>query len=492
MFKQNKITTPKKYKIIILISWLISLCLLLYSPSDLSTSFMSLSLINVFICTLIFFFYQKNIFKNIIITSLTSLFIISMIITHFQVALTHVFGYNIDNEWFYNFLWADESTGNLSVSISSIGLISFYVGHIYCQTYSLSSKNLKYSWNYKQLITILTYLSIIFYLLFFITSGSYKYGNYFAGDQLPISNYFFNFFNILIKSALIIKLFFLHKEIEKISSLRKYISFIGLPISIIVLWHVVFSIFVGDRGPVIIFGVLYFGLYSVRILKKKYNLFVILSFFLLSIFFLVLGDSRTRYGSESFLSKIDSSDYESRYSRYFLEDNIPALSTLELALSVRCLNHSIANVPNNYDFKYGEYQLKQLLATVPFLVGTLDKYLIKGKKNEASTADFITFLIQGDDPQYGDATTPVADLYLDFGTIGVILGFFIFGRFSKKSDLIVLSRANTSLFNWICIMFYWSGAIYLGRATFLYYIQSIIQIYVFIVILNSILKIKTK
>ena len=175
-----------------------------------------------------------------------------------------------------------------------------------------------------------------------------------------------------------------------------------------------------------------------------------------------------------------------------MEDNIPALSTLELALSVRCLNHSIANVPNNYDFKYGEYQLKQLLATVPFLVGTLDKYLIKGKKNEASTADFITFLIQGDDPQYGDATTPVADLYLDFGTIGVILGFFIFGRFSKKSDLIVLSRANTSLFNWICIMFYWSGAIYLGRATFLYYIQSIIQIYVFIVILNSILKIKTK
>ena len=45
---------------------------------------------------------------------------------------------------------------------------------------------------------------------------------------------------------------------------------------------------------------------------------------------------------------------------------MPGLSTLELALSVRCLNHSVANVPKNYDYKYGCISIKTSLGFCTF------------------------------------------------------------------------------------------------------------------------------
>jgi hypothetical protein len=483
--------TPIRYKIIITISWFISLVLFFISPADVSSGFMSFSLLNVAICTFVFFLYHKHIYKKITYVSLTFLFVISMIITHFQIAIAHVIGFEIDNDLFFNFIWADSKIGNLSIAVSSLGLISFYLGHVFTERKKqIKITEINHIYNYGYLLQLLTFLSIIFYFLFFITSGSYKYGNYAAGDQLTISNYFFNIFNICIKSALIIKMYLLNFETNKIHNLKDYILFIGIPLSCIVLWHIFFSIYIGDRGPVIIFGVLYFGLYLIRIFNKKYNLILLSAFFFMSILFSVLGASRSRVGNESFSSKINSSDYESRYSTNFSQDNMLGLSTLELALSARCLNHTIANVPSNYDYKYGLYQLKQVLAGVPFLVGFLNEYVINGKEEEASSADFVTFLIQGKNSNYGDATTPVADLYLDFGAIGVLFGFFIFGCFAKRSDLIILFGGHTSLLNWIFIMFYWTGAIYLGRASFLYYFQTAIQVYLFIVILNSLKRLK--
>ena len=487
------IHTPNKYKIIIALCWLISIYLFFNSPENLNKTYMSFSLLNLLISTLFFFFYLNHIFKKLIFTSLTFLFVTSMIITHFQVGTSHVFGYEIINEWFYNFVWGNYKTGNLALSIASLGLTSFYLGHVFKTKIKIRKiKDINYARKYEPLIEIVTFFTIVFYILFFITSGSYKYGNYYAGDQLEVSNYFLGFFRMLIKTALILKMYLLYPMINKISNIREYISFIGVPLSIIVLWHVLFSIFVGDRGPVIVFGILYFGLYFTRFIKKRYNLIILLFFFIISISFSILGDSRTRIGNESFLSKITNSDYESRYSTYFSQENMPGLSTLELALSIRSLNHSVANVPSNFDYKYGEYQLKQVLASVPFLVGFLDNYIIKGKKSEASSADFITFLIQGENPKYGDATTPVADLYLDFGPIGVLFGFFIFGRWVKRTAIIINFLEHTGLFNWIFIMIFWSGAIYLGRATFLYYFQTAIQIYFSILIMNSLLMLRYK
>ena len=80
-------------------------------------------------------------------------------------------------------------------------------------------------------------------------------GNYGVGDQLSISNYFGNFFNLFLKSALIIKMYLINTNFKNIKSIKNYISFIGTPLTAIVLWHMLFSIYVGDRGPILNYGI---------------------------------------------------------------------------------------------------------------------------------------------------------------------------------------------------------------------------------------------
>ena len=474
------------YKILLIVCWIISVLLFFNSPENIDETYMSYSLVNTLVASISFLFYQNKFFKKFVFISITFLFTISMLITHFQIGIAHVFGFQIDAEGFNNFIWGDTTKGNLAVSISSLGLLSFYLGHFLASSFKTNNFyiNNKFS-SYKKLINILTFFSILFYVLFFITSGSYKSGNYGVGDQLSISNYFGNFFNLFLKSALIIKMYLINTNFKNIKSIKNYISFIGTPLTAIVLWHMLFSIYVGDRGPILNYGILYFGFYLIRV-PKKLSLIFLITILLAPPLLSILGASRSRDSQASFTERVSSSDYESRYSTNFSGD-MPGLSTLELALSVRCPNHAISNVPKNYDYNYGVYQLKQIAASVPFLVGFLESNVLEGSKELQSSSDFISYLIQGRNVKYGDATTPVADLYLDFGAFGVFIGFFLFGIFVKKADSVIVFGQQSSLFFWFCIMFYWSGAIYLGRATFLFYIQSIVQIYIIVVLINSLL-----
>ena len=482
--------SPSLYKSLILLSWFVSLFLFLNSPLGINEDFILYTLLNIIISSIFFLLYQKHIHKKFVFFSISFLFLFSIFITHFQIGLIHILGFKIDNIAFENFIWGDTSKGNLSIAISSLAVVSFFVGHIFNEKKIKRNIIGKYHFKkYENLINFLTFSSILFYILFFINSGSYKFGMYAVGDQEVISNYFLTLFRILIKAAIILKMYSLNLILNNKWSIREYVSYIGKPLTAIVLWHVLFSTYVGDRAPILTFGILYFGLFILNNTSKKFKVILISSFIIIPTFFSFLGSSRSRSVKSSVFSNINSTDYESRYSGNFsqAESVIPGLSTLELGLSVRCLNHAISNVPSKYDYKYGSYQFKQILASIPFLVGIIAP-LNDNNKEEASSADFITFLIQGKNATYGDATTPVTDLYLDFGVLGVVIGFFIFGRWAKKADLILIFGHSTSLINWIAIMFFLSGSVYLGRATFLYYLQSIIQIYIIVTILKLFIK----
>tara|TARA_R110001592_G_scaffold362857_1_gene678556 strand:- start:4788 stop:6287 length:1500 start_codon:yes stop_codon:yes gene_type:complete len=482
----NSLSRSIIYRKLILISWFISLYLYFIVPEGMDTTFMSYILMNTIICSIIFLSYHKLIFKKINLVSISYLFIIGFFISHFQIALTHVFGFEIDSVYFQNYIWGNTKSGNLALTISSLGLLSFYLGFSYGKIKKEIYRDYsRFIGRYKLITKVFTYLSYLFYILFFITSGSYKYGNYGAGDGLGISSYFAAIFNIFISSAIILKSFVLNKEIKNTKTIREYLVFFGKSLSLLVFWHILFSTYAGDRGPVIVFLILYFGLYAIRVLNKKYTLVLIICFFVFPIILSILGASRSRTSKDSFSSRIGSSNYESRYSSNFSKDNVPGLSTLELALSVRCVNHTIQNVPEKHDYRYGAYQLQQISSAVPFLSGFLKNEIINYEDYEDSSADFVTFLIQGNKNTYGDGTTPVVDLYLDFGTFGVFLGFLIFGIFVKRADFTLFYGRSTTLFHWISIMFFLSGAMYLGRGTFLYYLQRIVQMYLVIMVFNS-------
>ena len=91
-------------------------------------------------------------------------------------------------------------------------------------------------------------------------------------------------------------------------------------------------------------------------------------------------------------------------------------------------------------------------------------------------------MIQGEYPKYGDGTTVTADLYLDFGILGVIVGCLLFGVFlSKYEPYLFNGRINSILF-WIILLLYLSSALSLGRSTFLHIFQKVFMIYAVIII----------
>jgi len=88
------------YKPLIFFSWFISLCLYLNSPANIEKTFMIYTLLHTALCSLFFFLYQRYIFKKLILFSITTLFVLAITITHFQIPVINAFGFEIVFKWF--------------------------------------------------------------------------------------------------------------------------------------------------------------------------------------------------------------------------------------------------------------------------------------------------------------------------------------------------------------------------------------------------------
>ena len=119
--------------------------------------------------------------------------------------------------------------------------------------------------------------------------------------------------------------------------------------------------------------------------------------------------------------------------------------TAELAASQQILQYAIEYVPEKYDYFYGGFQLRQILAAIPFSSRVTSLFIDQDWRLRSS-AFFMTYLIQGDFYAYGNGTSLIADLYMSFGIIGVILGMLWLGRIMMKNEVLVDSRKHSSLY----------------------------------------------
>ncbi len=131
-------------------------------------------------------------------------------------------------------------------------------------------------------------------------------------------------------------------------------------------------------------------------------------------------------------------------------------------------------MPSNYDYQYGIYQLQQLLGVIPGLAGIFHNYTANGDVKTDGSANFISFLIQGDNPTYGDGTSLIADLYLDFGVIGVLVSMFIFGRFIRAHEHKMFIGEYIPSLAWLAILYFFSKSLYLSRSTLMLEVSDIV------------------
>ena len=71
----------------------------------------------------------------------------------------------------------------------------------------------------------------------------------------------------------------------------------------ITLWHIAFSFYVGDRGPVLVYGTLLFSLFFTRFHRFKF-IYLIVFFLLVGPVMNLMSQARSRYVGESYLERM--------------------------------------------------------------------------------------------------------------------------------------------------------------------------------------------
>jgi hypothetical protein len=458
----------------------LSLCILLilsfFIPDGMNRSFLAVLLFVTAFFTFIFFFYDKRYEKNRNWASLTVLFVIGYVVTHFQIPLLYVLGFELEDSFLW-FIWADENIANKAVSISALGLLSFYIGNLSISTYGQTQKKVKKEEN-KSILFILVVVYIA-YVAFFLSSGSYALGAYAVGDSATYSKYIYFIFNSFLLSAVIIKLYSISLINSNKVTLIKYIGFFGKPLLLILTWHIAFSMYVGDRGPVLVYTLLIFSLYMYRF--NRVSLMRSIVYIMIgSTIFTVVKEIRTKNTDASYFERLYDISRMGDNVTKFEDKDIPGSTLLELAYSNRAINHVVANVPEKYPFTMGYFQLFNISAIVPGLSGIFWQLFGESEAKYNSSSGFVTYLIQGENPLYGDGTSVVADLYLDFGVYGVVIGMFMFGMFVAKFEFQLYQGQPSSILLWVAALIYFSVSIYIGRSTISIQFQKILFIFVII------------
>ncbi|QTY26672.1 O-antigen polysaccharide polymerase Wzy [Flavobacterium sp. CS20] len=76
----------------------------------------------------------------------------------------------------------------------------------------------------------------------------------------------------------------------------------------------------------------------------------------------------------------------------------------------------------------------------------------------------------------------MADVYLDFGTLGVLIIFSIFGFVTRYLEIVSFKKSIPSIFLIVCCFCVLSYSIYIPRATILYSLNKTVYISLFILL----------
>lgn len=399
--------------------------------------------------------------------------LIGIWIVFFQVPIDYVLGNVKPNNLF---LFVNQNIILKSFVLSIIGLLCFFWGNLSAK---ISKRRLIEKKERVIKVNGLILLSFVSLGLYFFTVNPLYLAGYYQDVGIGTTAYYFvNFFNIFIFSSFIQRCRNLKVAGVKIKSFGAYLRYIGWPILCLILIYLMSVVLSGDRGPIIVYSLLIISgfLFVTRI--KIRVIYLVLLFLLGSIAMTVLGIARgggkrgLSFG-EKILSSIEGGSVTPQ--RYGYVSFLPY--TQELSLSYNALNTVVDYVPKYHDFFYGRFQVQRIFVIVPF---ASIFYPLIFKDNSAkfqTSSSYITWIQQGNFPTYGSGTSAMADLYLDFGLAGVMIGMFFFGYFMRLSEVAMYVTSFPSLFMQVFFMVYLSYVIYISRSSILANLLMVVWIY---------------
>ncbi|MDO4230096.1 MAG: O-antigen polymerase [Capnocytophaga sp.] len=458
-------------------------------PNYLDKSFIGLILFMNLITLLMFIFRKENnIYFEKQYIRISYLFLIGFIVVHFQMYIDVFLGFLSDDN---SFLFINNRVAVKSLLISSIAFSAFCLGYVFNTNREKQKSDIPIHQN--KVITPLGtnwafYLACIFLLVYFMTvNKSYLAGNYGLVERGQLAGKASFIFECLITSILIIKA----RNIVLLqgfgTELKTIIIYFKKEIILLFIYFAT-EMMAGERGFIISNSLFLTGIIlyvtKIKVGKLRILLFLGIASFILSL----LGVVRKLDDDGSFFEKLAIAFNDDTESRYY--PNSFLNSTKELASSGRTLNIAVDGIERGTArHTYGLFAIQDLMLLVPTLrstfISTFDIPLPL-----TSSPEYLTYLNLGPFPSWGVGSSCVADTYLDFGLLGIVVVYFLFGFLVRKLEIAIFKTKLVNLVVFIIALSVLAYSIYISRSTIIYSLSKFAYILVFVYTILFINKIK--
>lgn len=420
---------------------------------------------------------KKNYIKH------SNLIILGFVIVFLQIPIEYIFSkVDLNNTFFIPY----PNHFYKSVIVASISFVSFLLGYTISKKRKINriqKKEIKPHVN-TYLLSIGSILSFIVYLV--VTDKSYFLGGYAEHEFTAVMVYANVLFTSITYAYLIQSSINLRRKNKSLSFI-KYMKSLSPIVQGTILVYSFLILLSGDRGPLISMVMFYLACFIYASQKKIKMKFIIPGLIASAILLTFIGIVRNPILNElSWTQKFE-------YFKEIQENKVyKSPSTIELAASFRTINAVVGEIPDNHDYLYGEFLIKNLFSTIPGISQILIKLFFDNAPNIRQTpATFITYIIQGNNPRYGDGSSCISDVYMDFGLVGVLFVFIIFGGFVRNLEVVLYEKnISPSLFLVILSISYFALGISVSRNSIFNPLIISVRIYIFLYLNFLILKTK--
>ena len=450
------------------------ICLLLmYIVLEKSYDESLLSITMIIVVFILIFFFSSSEEESVLkrqYFKVSSLFVLSFSIVHFQFYIDLIMGYTT----IYSKYTINPDVVNKSSLISALSLGTFFIGYIFKSNISFSSVRIKkvvgddFSPQTMKVVLFSIFAGVIFF-----TPLNYYNAGYITVELPTIATIFHKAFIYAAAAYLMLNSNKAKSDFLDVNTLFRFIKFNGISVFIVLVAFCMLVLMSGDRGPIIQIGLAFIGVY-VFSTRKKYSLATVCSVLVIaSLFISLLSHIRHLDNISSPLMAIEMSLERDTSTN---SNATISQATEELARSVRTV-HAAIDYTNQNGFSYGYYKALHVINLVPGL-GSLVIPLLDLDREAKSTL-VITEHIGSD---HGMGTSIIADMWIDFGLFGIIIMFFFFGWFLRVVDVASYSTKKISLFWNALIISFLITVINISRGTILDSFKTAVMIYLLVLI----------
>jgi len=261
-------------------------------------------------------------------------------------------------------------------------------------------------------------------------------------------------------------------------SILKFLWKSNKPVLLILFCFILLFIYTGDRGPVLQILLIAIGGISLFIKTIKIKSFIIVILFGMLVFtFISYARSRTvTDDSEKNIAKFIERGFQNIKLGSFFDLG------MDLIVNNRNLYSGVEYAKEN-GFNHGKFMFYYLFSPIPFLPSLMTSTFANSEPFELTSAQIIT---DEANASYGLGSNMIADLYMAFGVLGVIVFMFYLGYIVTTFQLKALFSNHHYYI--IVYLFLLSFSIYLPRTSILDPIRHVVWAIILFFILKKLSK----